>query len=218
MTAGSLLEAGALVLLARLPVHGHYFADVFPAFLLFGTGSALVFVPGQIGAQAGVEPKDAGLASGLINTSQQVGGAIIAAVAVTLATTATNRYLHHHAAGHGPASAATVHGYHVAYLVLAIAMGVAGVLAGLLIKATPTTQSPAHTRSSATPPPGWPTPADPRADGWPAGAYTRAWCSTSSRAGMTPNTKTGLLMKIMESAEARSGEHSHGCGLPPGTK
>ena len=54
VTAGSLLEAGALVLLARLPVHGHYFADVFPAFLLFGTGSALVFVPGQIGAQAGV--------------------------------------------------------------------------------------------------------------------------------------------------------------------
>ena len=144
VTAGSLLEAGGLVLLARVPVHGHYFADVFPAFVLLGIGSALVFVPGQIGAQAGVEPKDAGLASGLINTSQQVGGAITVAVAVTLATTATNRYLHHHAAGHAPASAATVHGYHVAYLVLAIATGVAGVLAGLLIEAKPTTQVPAQ--------------------------------------------------------------------------
>jgi EmrB/QacA subfamily drug resistance transporter len=139
VTVGSLALTGSLVLMARVPVHGHYFADVFPAFLLFGIGSALVFVPGQIGAQAGVEPKDAGVASGLINTSMQVGGAITVAVAVTLATTATNRYLHHHAPAHTLASAAMVHGYHVAYLVLAIAIGVAGVLAGLLIEAKPTT-------------------------------------------------------------------------------
>jgi EmrB/QacA subfamily drug resistance transporter len=144
VTAGSLTLTGSLVLLARVPVHGHYFADVLPAFLLFGIGSALVFVPGQIGAQAGVEPKDAGVASGLINTSMQVGGAITVAVAVTLATTATNHYLHHHAAGHTLESTAMVHGYHVAYLVLAIAIGVAGVLAGLLIEAKPTTtQAPA---------------------------------------------------------------------------
>jgi sugar phosphate permease len=128
-------------MLARVPVHGHYFADIFPAFLLVGIGIAFVFVAGQIGAQAGVEPKDAGVASGLINTSQQVGGAISVAVAVTLATTATNHYLQHHAAGHGVVSAAMVHGYHVAFLALAIAMGVAGVLAGLLIKAKPTRQS-----------------------------------------------------------------------------
>jgi EmrB/QacA subfamily drug resistance transporter len=144
VAAGALALTGGLVLLARVPVHGHYFADVLPAFLLFGIGSALVFVPGQIGAQAGVEPKDAGVASGLINLSQQVGGAITVAVAVTLATTATSRDLHQHAAGHALASAAMVHGYHVAFLVLAIATGVAGVLAGLLIEANPATQTPAQ--------------------------------------------------------------------------
>ncbi|MBV9417638.1 MAG: MFS transporter, partial [Solirubrobacterales bacterium] len=126
---------------ARVPVHGRYFADVFPAFLLLGIGLALVFVPGQIGAQAGVEPKDAGVASGLINTSQQIGAAISVAVAVTLATTATNHYLHHHPAAHALANTATVHGYHIAFLVLAIATGAAGVLAVLLIQATPTRQS-----------------------------------------------------------------------------
>jgi EmrB/QacA subfamily drug resistance transporter len=144
VTAGFLALTGALVLLARVPVHGRYFADVFPAFLLLGIGLALVFVPGQIGAQAGVEPKDAGVASGLINTSQQIGAAISVAVAVTLATTATNHYLDRHPAGHVLASAATVHGYHVAFLVLAIATGVAGVLAGLLIEAQPTRQSSAQ--------------------------------------------------------------------------
>jgi EmrB/QacA subfamily drug resistance transporter len=144
VTAGFLALTGALVLLARVPVHGRYFADVFPAFLLLGIGLALVFVPGQIGAQAEVEPKDAGVASGLINTSQQIGAAISVAVAVTLATTATNHYLHHHAAGHALANTATVHGYHVAFLVLAIATGVAGVLAALLIEAKPTRQSSAQ--------------------------------------------------------------------------
>ena len=144
VATGSILEAGALVLLARVPVHGHYFADVLPAFLLFGIGSALVFVPGQIGAQAGVQPKDAGVASGLINTSQQVGGAIAVAAAATLATTATNHYLHHHGAAHELVSAAMVHGYHVGFVVLATAIGVAGVLAGLLIEAKPATQSPAQ--------------------------------------------------------------------------
>lgn len=143
VTAGSLAVAGGLLLMARVPVHGRYFADVFPAFLLIGIGSALVFVPGQIGAQAGVEPRDAGVASGLINTSQQVGGAISVAVAATLATTATNRYFHQHG-GHALASAAMVHGYHVAFLVLAIAICVGGVLAGLLIEAKSTTQSVAQ--------------------------------------------------------------------------
>jgi EmrB/QacA subfamily drug resistance transporter len=144
VTTGFLALTGALVLLARVPVHARYFADVFPAFLLLGIGLALVFVPGQIGAQAGVEPKDAGVASGLINTSQQIGAAISVAVAVTLATTATNHYLHRHPAGHALASTAIVHGYHVAFLVLAIATGMTGVLAALLIEAKPSRQSSAQ--------------------------------------------------------------------------
>ena len=83
------LSTVALVLFAQLPVHGDYFTDLFPAFLLSGVGLALAFVPTSIGALTGVRPADAGVASGLINTSQQFGGAIGVALATTIATTAT---------------------------------------------------------------------------------------------------------------------------------
>ena len=80
---------GALVLFAQLPVDGEYFWDLFPAFLLSGIGLALAFVPMSIGALTGVRQADAGVASGLINTSQQIGGAIGVAIATTIATTFT---------------------------------------------------------------------------------------------------------------------------------
>ncbi|HVI38182.1 MAG TPA: DHA2 family efflux MFS transporter permease subunit, partial [Gaiellales bacterium] len=81
LTGGMLLATAGLVLYARLPVDGHYFWDIFPAFLLSGIGMAFAFIPMTIGALAGVRPADAGVASGLINTTQQIGGAIgVAAV------------------------------------------------------------------------------------------------------------------------------------------
>src|SRR5438552_8024697 len=70
------LSTVALVLFARLPVDGHYFTDLFPAFIISGLGLALAFVPMSIGALTGVRQAEAGVASGLINTSQQIGGAI----------------------------------------------------------------------------------------------------------------------------------------------
>ena len=96
LPAGLLLSAGGLVLYAQLPVHGHYFWDLFPAFLLSGIGLALAFVPMSIGALTGVQQSDAGVASGLINTSQQIGGAIGVAAATTIATTFTTHYVHAH--------------------------------------------------------------------------------------------------------------------------
>src|SRR5256714_11910884 len=74
LPVGMVLAAAGLVLYARLPVHGHYFWDLFPAFLLSGIGLALAFVPMSIGALTGVRESEAGVASGLINTSQQIGG------------------------------------------------------------------------------------------------------------------------------------------------
>ena len=97
LPAGLLMVAAGLVLYARLPVDGHYFWDLFPAFLLSGIGMAFSFVPMTIGALTGVRSSDAGIASGLINTSQQVGGAIGVAVATTIAATYTSRYLDTHA-------------------------------------------------------------------------------------------------------------------------
>ena len=62
-------RGGGLVLYARLPVDGHYFWDLFPAFLISGLGMAFAFIPMTIGALAGVRHADAGVASGLINTT-----------------------------------------------------------------------------------------------------------------------------------------------------
>ena len=97
LPAGLALSTVALVLFAQLPVHGHYFCDLFPGFIISGLGLAFVFIPMSIGALTGVRPADAGIASGLINTSQQIGGAIGVAAATTIATTFTNHYVDSHA-------------------------------------------------------------------------------------------------------------------------
>src|SRR5439155_27118103 len=91
LPVGLALSTVALVLFARLPVHGDYFTDLFPAFLISGVGLAFAFVPMSIGALTGVRQSDAGIASGLINTNQQIGGAIGVAAATTIATTFTGR-------------------------------------------------------------------------------------------------------------------------------
>ena len=76
LTAGLLVSALSVALLTRLPAVGHYFWDLFPAFVLGGAGMGLSFVPVTIASLTGVERSDAGIASGLINTSRQIGGAI----------------------------------------------------------------------------------------------------------------------------------------------
>jgi EmrB/QacA subfamily drug resistance transporter len=81
LPVGLALSAVALVLFAQLPVNGHYFGNLFPGFIISGLGLAFAFVPMAIGALTGVRSADAGIASGLINTNQQIGGAIGVAVA-----------------------------------------------------------------------------------------------------------------------------------------
>jgi hypothetical protein len=106
----------ALVLFAQLPVDGHYFWDLFPGFIISGLGLAFVFIPMSIGALTGVRPADAGIASGLINTSQQIGGAIGVAAATTIATTFTNHYVHSHAGTTAFSAPALTHGFQIAVL------------------------------------------------------------------------------------------------------
>ena len=82
----ALLTAG-MIWYAQIPVHGSYVSDLLPGYLMVGVGIAFAFVPVSIAALAGVVEREAGLASGLINTSQQIGGAIGTAVASTIFTT-----------------------------------------------------------------------------------------------------------------------------------
>ena len=134
---GMVLSAVALVLYARLPVHGHYFTDLFPAFIIGGVGLALAFVPMSIGALTGVRADEAGVASGLINTSQQVGGAIGVAVASTIAATYTSHYVASHPGSTAASGAALTHGFTIAFWVLAVMAVVGAVVAALLIEPRP---------------------------------------------------------------------------------
>jgi len=129
LTTGLLLTAAGSALYARMPADGHYFWNVVPGLALSGVGLALTFVPVMIAGLTGVEHADAGVASGLINTSRQIGGAIGLAAVTTIAATASSHYASSHAvpAFSGPA---LTHGFQVAFYAL---IGVA--LAGAAITA-----------------------------------------------------------------------------------
>ena len=134
---GLVLSAAGLVLYAQLPVHGHYFWDLFPAFMLSGVGLGLAFVSMTIGALTGVTESDAGVASGLINTGQQVGGAIGVAAATTIATTYTSHYVHTHLGATALGGAALTHGFQIAFYVLAGIAAFGAVLSALIIESNP---------------------------------------------------------------------------------
>jgi len=84
---GNLLLVVGLLLFTFISVDGGYWVDLFPGFMLIGVGLGFSFVPISIAALAGIKPFEAGLASGLINTSQQIGGALGVAILTTVATT-----------------------------------------------------------------------------------------------------------------------------------
>jgi EmrB/QacA subfamily drug resistance transporter len=94
IAVGLALLTGAMIWYAQIPVHGSYSSDLLPGYLMVGVGIAFAFVPVSIAALAGVADREAGLASGLINTSQQIGGAIGVAVASTVFTSHFNSLVH----------------------------------------------------------------------------------------------------------------------------
>jgi len=118
LTVGLLVFAVSVAYLTRLPVEGHYFWDLFPAFVLGGAGMGLSFVPVTIAGLTGVERADAGVASGLINTSRQIGGAVGLAAASTIAATATSSYVASHGAATAGSGAALDHGFQTALYAL----------------------------------------------------------------------------------------------------
>jgi EmrB/QacA subfamily drug resistance transporter len=119
---------GGLVYFTQVSVGGSYLGDLLPGFLLIAVGIGFSFVPISIAALAGVEAAEAGLASGLINTSQQIGGALGIAALSTIATSRTSDAI----AGGSSQAAALVTGFHGAFVAGAIIAGV-GILATLLL-------------------------------------------------------------------------------------
>jgi EmrB/QacA subfamily drug resistance transporter len=115
MTVGLALITAAMVWYSQIPVDGSFVSALLPGYLLMGVGLAFSFIPMSIAALAGVAEHEAGLASGLINTSQQIGGALGVAIAATVAFTHMNTLL---ASGESPAVAQTS-GFALAFWVLA---------------------------------------------------------------------------------------------------
>jgi EmrB/QacA subfamily drug resistance transporter len=117
LLGGLTLATVSVALLTQIPADGHYFWDLFPAFILGGAGMGFSFVPITIASLTGVERADAGVASGLVNTSRQIGGAIGLAAISTIAATATSNYVHAHGLSSVTAQA-TVHGFQTSFYVL----------------------------------------------------------------------------------------------------
>jgi MFS family permease len=140
---GLALIAAGLGLFARVPVEGSYIVDILPTMVLIGAGAGLTFPALMTIAMSGATPSDAGLASGLVNTTVQVGGALGLAVLATLSTTRTQ---HLAADGVSTASALT-QGYRLAFVIAALLVVTAiGVALTVLKPAKPASEAaePAH--------------------------------------------------------------------------
>jgi EmrB/QacA subfamily drug resistance transporter len=124
LLAGGLITAASFAWLAGVPAHPAYLAHILGPALIAGVGLSLMLLPVTLTGTAGVDPKDAGAAAGLLNTSRQLGGAIGLAVLVTVAATVTARD-----ARHATHLTALVQGYHVAFLADAGVMVVAALAA-----------------------------------------------------------------------------------------
>jgi EmrB/QacA subfamily drug resistance transporter len=130
---GLAIIAAGLLLFARTPVDGSYVVDLMPAVFFTGLGVALAFPALMTLAMSGATPQDSGLASGLVNTTVQVGGAIGLAVLATLATSRTDGLL-----ADGESNAAALNsGYHLAYLIGAALVAVAFVIALTVLQSPP---------------------------------------------------------------------------------
>jgi EmrB/QacA subfamily drug resistance transporter len=140
LAVGLLLAAAGLALFARAPVDGTFVVDVLPSMILLGVGAGMAFNPVLLAAMSDVEPKDAGLASGLVNTSFMMGGALGLAVLASIAASRT------HTLRLGGASelSALTGGYHVAFLVGAAFAAAAAVIGGTRLRAA----EPAHEREA----------------------------------------------------------------------
>jgi predicted MFS family arabinose efflux permease len=134
---GMLLAAAGMVWLAQVGVHSTYAANVLPPLLVEGLGIGLTMATAMNTATLGVRPGDAGVASALVNTGQQVGGSIGTALLSTLSAGAATAFI-----AHGPAAAA-VHGYTTAFWWAAAIFAVGALVCGALLRPGVPEEAPA---------------------------------------------------------------------------
>ena len=133
LATGLLLAAAGLLLFVRAPVDGSFLVDVLPSMILLGFGAGIAFNPVLLAAMSDVEPSESGLASGLVNTSFMMGGALGLAVLASIAASRS------HSLRLGGASelSALTGGYHVAFLVGAAFAAAAALIGGMLLREQP---------------------------------------------------------------------------------
>ncbi|HVV66711.1 MAG TPA: MFS transporter [Candidatus Saccharimonadales bacterium] len=143
-----LFVSGGLFWLSHIPVNGSFWSDVAPGLALMAFGMGGVFVGGTVAATSGVPHHESGLASGLLNTSQQVGGALGLAVLTGIATSSTKKYitdLHLHGAPTAhQVAASTVHGFHDGYLIASSFGIIAALIATFIIHEQKAKNDPSH--------------------------------------------------------------------------
>jgi len=150
-----LFVSGGLFWLSHIPVNGTFWGNVAPGLILMGLGMGATFVSVTIAATSGVPAHESGLASGLLTTSQQIGGAIGLAVLTSVAATSTKNYIEnlqlHAAPTQHQLATATVHGFHDGYLIASTFGIAAALIATFVLKQQKAKNDPSHGQAVAAP-------------------------------------------------------------------
>lgn len=152
MGAGYLVGAAGMFWLTRLTVDNAYWPVMFPASVVMGLGLGTAFMCSMVTATSGVEPQDTGVASAMVNTSQQIGGAVGTALMSTVAAAATTAWAASNPAGDGVMDQAAVHGYVSAFWWAGGAMVLAAVTSFVLIRSGGRADSVPDTTDTAAAP------------------------------------------------------------------
>jgi MFS family permease len=134
IVVGALLGATGLLLLSRVGLDSDYWTTIAPALVVLGLGMGNIFAAAFNTATAGIDPRDAGVGSAMVNTSQQIGGSIGTAVLSTLAADAVTRYLTDHGTSRASQALAQLDSYHTAFLTSSGVFLAIAVVAFLLLR------------------------------------------------------------------------------------
>jgi EmrB/QacA subfamily drug resistance transporter len=150
LVIGMIAQTAGLLLFTRVSVGGTYLGEILIGSLLVAFGIGFAFVTGTISAVSGARPQEAGLASGLVNTSRMMGGALGLAILAAIATARTNSLLHDHAASHHAQLDALTSGFQLAFGVGA-AFAIAGGLVALFALPRQSKSAPAMSHAHVVP-------------------------------------------------------------------